>query len=83
MKLSITIEVDDRLPNEEFCGIGCKGLGKGICHMFNIQLEDNSHNKIDNFNGQKITYDKTSVISEWKRCQQCIDMFYQFCDTKK
>jgi len=51
--------------------------------MFNIKLDDNSHNRIKNFDGKKITYDETSVISEWKRCQQCIDMFYQFCDIKK
>jgi len=35
MKLSVTIEVNDRAPNEELCGIDCKGFGKvfAICSI--------------------------------------------------
>ena len=80
MKLSITIEIDDRAPNEEFCGSSCKGLNKGICHLFNIQLEDYSDNKIDGVVGQKIIHERMREIFSWKRCKQCIDMFYSFCD---
>ena len=79
MKLCIEIEVDDRAPNEEFCGKGCIGFNKGICHIFNTKLEDYSGN---NFNDIKSGNTETQVIYEWRRCKQCIDLFYIFCKVK-
>jgi len=82
MKLSITIEIDDRAPNEEYCGNNCKGLHKGICHIFNVQLEDYSVNKIDKFENNTLTCDETPKIDAWKRCEPCIKMFYSFADER-
>jgi hypothetical protein len=50
------------------------------CHLFNKRLEDYSLNKIDDFNDGAIVYDKSSVIHAWKRCDECINIFYSFCD---
>jgi hypothetical protein len=80
MKRSITIEIDDRAPNEEYCGSSCKGFGKGICHMFNTKLEDYSDNIIVDFENNTIDSEATRVIHAWKRCEQCIKMFYSFVD---
>jgi hypothetical protein len=82
MKLCIEIEVDDRAPNEEFCGKGCTGLKNGICHLFNTKLEDYSQRKIDDMKDGAIVYDETRIIYEWKRCPQCIEKFYAFGKAK-
>jgi len=79
MKLCIEIEVDDKALNEELCGKGCKGLNKGICHIFNVQLEANSVNKIDDISADgSLVYDEIKMFHEWKRCEQCIKLFYNF-----
>jgi len=80
MKRSITIEIDDRAPNEEYCGKDCKGVGKGVCHMFNTKLEDYSDNKITDFENNTIVYDEARIIHAWKRCEQCFKMFNSFAD---
>ena len=80
MELSITIEIDDRAPNEEYCGSNCKGFNKGVCHMFNTKLEDYSNNKIADFKNNTIVYDETRIIYAWKRNEQCIKMFNSFAD---
>ena len=82
MKLSITIEVDDRAPNEEFCGEKCKCLKSGICKLFDIKLESYGDNKVDNMKNGTIVYEKTQEIHTWKRHKQCIDKFYSFCDER-
>jgi len=75
MKLCIEIEVDDKAPNEEYCGEECKGLNKGTCQIFNTKLEDDSSSKFDDIkNGTA----ETQVIHGWKRCKSCIEMFYAF-----
>jgi len=73
MKLCIEIDVDDRAPNEEFCGKECKGLNKGNCQIFDTRLEDESSNKFDDI---KNGVTETQVIIGWKRCKQCIEKFY-------
>jgi len=79
MKLYIEIEVDDRAPNEEFCGKGCKGFSEGICHIFDTRLEDDSNPKFDDIkNGTT----KTQVINGWRRCKKCIEKFYSFGKAK-
>jgi hypothetical protein len=78
MTLFIEIEVDDRAPVVEYCGEGCKCLNKGICHLFNAKLEDDSMNKIDDNKDGKIVFDETRTINGWKRCKQCIEIFYIF-----
>jgi len=82
MKLCIEIEVDDRAPNEEFCGKGCTGLNKGTCRIFKTELEDCSDSKIDDFKDGTIVYDETRIIFEWKRCPLCIETFYNFGKVK-
>jgi len=81
MKRTITIDVDDRAPEEELCGETCIGLGKGgICRMFNMQLEDSSYNKISGDDTKTVMYEDTKVIQAWKRCKQCIFVFYSLAD---
>jgi hypothetical protein len=80
MKLSVTIEIDDRAPNEEYCGNNCKGFDEGVCHIFNLKLKDYSVNKIDKFENNTLTCDETREIHAWKRCEPCIKMFYSFVD---
>ena len=77
MKLSIIIEVDDMVPNMELCGKNCKYLTKGRCQLFREQLEDYSHNKIDDFDGTTIVYDKTQIIHSWYRSKKCVEFFYK------
>ena len=79
MKLCIEIEVDDRAPNEEFCGKGCKGLNKDNCQIFDTKLDDVSSSKFDDIkNGTT----ETQVINGWRRCKQCIEKFYAFGKAK-
>jgi len=79
MKRTITIDIDDRAPQEEFCGANCKGLGEGgICRIFNTKLDDSSYNKISSEDSKTIEVEDTKVIQAWKRCKQCILMFYSF-----
>ena len=75
MKFCIEIEVDDRAPNVELCGKGCKGLNKGNCQIFDKVLEDDSSSK---FNDIKNGTVETQVINGWRRCKQCIENFYIF-----
>ena len=75
MKLCIEIEVDDMAPNGEFCGEGCKGFSKSICHIFNTRLEDDSGSK---FSDIKNGTAETRVIYGWRRCRPCIEMFSTF-----
>jgi hypothetical protein len=82
MKLSVTIEVDDRVPEEELCGKGCKGLNKGFCHIFNTQLEDDSRNKMTHDDNGTLRLEATREIFAWNRCKPCISMFYSFGDRK-
>jgi len=82
MKMVIEIEIDDRAPNEELCGEGCKGFNKGVCHIFNTTLKDNSINIINNTRNGVITYDDTKKIDGWERCKQCIELFYSFGTVK-
>jgi hypothetical protein len=83
MKLRITIEVDDRAPNEEYCENRCKFLDKGRCRLFDKDLEDYSDNKIAGTVAGTIVYEKIREIHAWKRCEQCIEMFYNFGDSCK
>ena len=39
-----------------------------------------NNNKVDSIVDLNISYEKTLEILSWKRCKQCIDMFYNFCD---
>ena len=79
MKLCIEIEVDDRAPNEEFCGKGCIGFSESICHIFDTRLDDDSSNK---FNDIKNGTTETRVINGWRRCKPCIDKFYTYGKAK-
>jgi len=82
MNLSITIEVNDQAPKIELCGDNCKFLLKGNCRLFKKQLEDYSHPKIEGYSeGETIDYGKTQILSSWKRCEECIHIFYSYCDS--
>jgi len=79
MRMCIEIEIDDKAPNEELCGKDCKGLNRGICKIFNLQLEENSFNKINDMMADgTLVYDETRIFHEWKRCEKCINLFYSF-----
>jgi len=80
MKKSITIEIDDRAPNEEYCGKDCKGLSKDLCRFFNTKLDSFGENKMSEAENGTILYEKTQEIHAWKRCEQCFKMFYSFAD---
>jgi hypothetical protein len=79
MKMCIEIEVDDRAPNEEFCGKGCKGLNKGNCQIFDMRLEDDSNSKFDDIINGTV---ETQEIRGWIRCKQCINNSYAFGNAK-
>jgi len=82
MKLTITIEVNDASPNIECCGENCNFIKEDKCRLFNNkQLEPYSQNMIDDYKEGTIVYDKTSEIIAWKRCVECINFFYNFCDS--
>ena len=81
MKFHITIDVDDRAPNEEYCGKNCKGLSKDICRFFNTKLDSFRENKISDLENDTILYEKTQEIHSWKRCKQCIELTYSFGHT--
>jgi|TergutMp193P3_1026864.scaffolds.fasta_scaffold25188_3 hypothetical protein len=76
MELSIAIEIDDRAPDIELCGTNCKYLKNGLCELFGKQLDEYSHNKIDDFDGKNIVYEETSAFYTWKRYEPCIKLFY-------
>jgi len=82
MKLSITIEIDDRAPDVEYCGENCKFLNRGICHLFNEKLNNDSLNKADESGDGTIVYEKTATILGWKRHRRCIEVFYGFGDSE-
>jgi len=74
MKRSITIEIDDRAPCIELCGKNCRFLGKEgyYCKLFDKDLEEYGHNKIENYDGKTVRYENVKVIDSWKRIGKCI-----------
>jgi hypothetical protein len=78
MELTITIEVDDRAPKEEYCGENCKFFVKGYCNLFDERLEDDSYNKMDVSDDNKINLEKTKEIRGWRRNKKCVEHFYVF-----
>jgi len=80
MRQSITIEIDNSSPNIELCGEECKFLKTGICELFEKRLEEYGFNKINNFDGKTIEYDKLLAFSKWKRYEHCIFIFNSFAD---
>jgi len=80
MKRSITIEIDNDSPNIELCGEKCKFFKENTCKLFEKELEEYGYNKINDFDGKNIEYDKLLAFSKWKRCEHCIFIFNSFCD---